>query len=122
MTSHLIAPIMVRSLSSVDLYKYSSRNCSLASSFLSLSLSLFIPPIFHKSYRSLSARMVSLWGAKRGDSDRSQSQEHNDNDDDEQNQTHHQEPTEQTRLLPRDDSNNFLSPDDPAVCTALQKC
>ncbi|KAJ6000376.1 hypothetical protein N7481_000785 [Penicillium waksmanii] len=59
--------------------------------------------------------MVSLLGAKRGDPDRLQSQEHDDNDDDEQNQTRHQEPTEQTRLLPRGDSNNFLSPDDPAV-------
>lgn len=94
----------------------------LDSSFFSLSFSLFIPLIFLKSYRNLSTKMVSLWGAKRGDPDRLQSQEHDDNDDDEQNQTRHQEPTEQTRLLPRGDSNNFLSPDDPAVCTALQKC
>lgn len=65
--------------------------------------------------------MVSLWGTKRDHPDRLQSQEHNDNSDDEQNQSRHQEPTEQTRLLPREDSNNFLSPDDPAVCTALQK-
>jgi hypothetical protein len=65
--------------------------------------------------------MVSLWGAKRGEPDRQQSQDHDDNDDDEQIRARHQEPTEQTRLLPREDSHNYLSPDDPAVCIALQK-
>lgn len=61
--------------------------------------------------------MISQRSTKRDDPDRPESQGPNE-DVDEQNQ-HYQEPTERTRLLPREERHEFLSPDDPAVCTAL---
>lgn len=61
--------------------------------------------------------MVSFWGGKKNDSDRpeepSREQEENENAP---GQSHEEEPTERTRLIPRNEGQSFLSPDDPAVC------
>lgn len=70
----------------------------------------------------VAATMVSFWGAKKNDSGRVEepSREQGESHEQVQNanapaQAHEEEPTERTRLLPRDESQGFLSPDDPAV-------
>lgn len=59
--------------------------------------------------------MVSFWAKKHGNDPPESQHDPEHDDDDEQNQSYHQDPTERTSLLPREDGHNLLSPDDPAV-------
>lgn len=59
-------------------------------------------------------KMVSFWGKKTDDTPRAEESSHT-LDHDEHEPATYQEPTERTRLLPRDQNQGYLSPDDPAV-------
>ncbi|KAJ5086138.1 Protein of unknown function DUF2417 [Penicillium argentinense] len=60
--------------------------------------------------------MVSLWGSRKDDPDSAEAQGQNaENAHDFEQNSEHQEPTERTSLLPREETHRFLSPDDPAV-------
>ncbi|KAJ6119196.1 hypothetical protein N7523_003476 [Penicillium sp. IBT 18751x] len=60
--------------------------------------------------------MSSFWARKKDGTDRSEGTSQRQNENDHENDpTPHQEPTEHTRLLPRNNSQGYLSPDDPAV-------
>lgn len=59
--------------------------------------------------------MGSFWGQRKNDSDRPEGTSHRDENDDEYEPSLHQQPTERTTLLPRNNSQEYLSPDDPAV-------
>lgn len=61
--------------------------------------------------------MVSFWGKKTNDPPREEESSHAP---DHEPAPTYQEPTERSRLLPRDQNQGYLSPDDPAVRNNLE--
>ena len=81
-----------------------------------------IVPLFHLSISSISgliSKMKSLWGQKKDDPARLEesSRGHNEDSGNAPVRAYH-EPTERTRLLPPENNQGYLSPDDPAVCSS----
>lgn len=70
----------------------------------------------HLAQVQLPDNMGYFWGRRKNDPDRPEEASHvQDENRNESAPTPHEEPTERTTLLPRDNVQGYLSPDDPAV-------
>lgn len=63
--------------------------------------------------------MVSFWGKKKDDQHQPQGSSHEQEETETTPRASREEPTERTRLIPRNNDQGYLSPDDPAVCSAI---